>query len=310
MAQSSGAGSRFVSGLGAKLNSLPRGRIYLALAAIATFAFFALLGASWSGVARPSSFEVILLALIAGGSLFELRREAYLSRNTRVAAASFAFLDASTYYALVALVVWGFIFPVIRQVPADYELWILYDRNLSMSLYAGMLVAGLVIAFRVAIQPVISRASGPTAAELGEVTQKLSILLAQLGTQVDMKGGPKEDGLRDRLSVLGDELATIRSELGRLRPGAAQVYVPATRPAGPSARGAVWATDRSKSSGGSDSLTYERPESVRSAVDGGSSMPGALPDAASENPWLAVLASRGKQNPGTGTEGKEKSPEG
>ena len=292
------------------MGRVPRERIYLGLTAIATFAFFALLGASWSRVARTSPFEVILLALVAGGSLFELRRETYLRGNTKVAAASFAFLDASTYYALVALVVWGFIFPVIRQVPADYELWILYDRNLSMSLYAGMLVAGLVIAFRVAIQPVISRASGPTAAELGEVTQKLSVLLAQLGAQADIKGGAKEDGLRDRLSVLGDELATIRTELGRLRPGAAQVYVPATRPAGPSARGAAWTADRSKASGGSEALAYEHVESARTAAGAAGSTSGALPDAASENPWLAVLANRGKQNPGTATEGKEKTSEG
>ncbi|MEM3794617.1 MAG: hypothetical protein QW429_01965 [Thermoprotei archaeon] len=271
-----------------QLGGKPR-KAHLTLAYIGlTALFLALLALGYSHRIPFKDPESVVLAVGAGLIVFEARREAYRERTDKRLSASLAFLDLVAYYAIIVILVWGFIYPLIRQVPPDYQLYILYTSKLSMSLYAGLLVAGLIIAFRVALQPIILTRAATDEARINLLIQTLNTLLERLDkaayTQTDEK-------ITQTLKNMEEQVAKIRTELSH-------VATPQPPPLGwtrqaPPPSAATPPTTRTVEATPSNAKAHTQPPNPQPNPQARQAE--ALPDAAVDNPWAAVLSKRSRK---------------
>jgi hypothetical protein len=131
---------------------------------VSTFAaFLYFLSSSW-----VTGGDVILAGIpmvyYTGGlsalSFFSFRMINYRERYEKtsfVRRLSISIFDLVAYLCVVALVAWGFIFLLLRQIPQNFQLHLLNQNSLALNLYVGLIFCTGIIIFRVALQPLISK---------------------------------------------------------------------------------------------------------------------------------------------------------
>lgn len=265
--------------------------------------------------------------IVSGAGLFTLsvlinsRRHKEISSSQR---ALLAFFDTGTYFCVLVLVLWGLVFPILRPIPSpDFQLFLLGQNSLELSLYTGLTLCALVVIFRVALQLLIGRnprtvmiiAAPPPPPVPQIVANAIPIAnLKEAENTIEMKN------LENNLSLIRSEIAMLREQISWLSSGSSFTKSPefatsdmpddnpgfklvgeeeAISNTPQSIAPIVQAPPRSTAvnegeTGGEALASNEGFQSKQSVAP--DNPPTAddiqLPDAAKDNPWISVLSLR------------------
>jgi len=186
---------------------------------VAVIIFLYTAGYSWyvgGGAIIQSVAWLYSSIAISGGSLFVLANLYYsrkLERITSLQRLLLAFFDLGTYFSIVALAVWGLLFPILRPITdPNFQLYLLGQKSLAMGLYTGLVLCSVVIVFRIALQLLIARSN----------TVMITPSKPQIGNTIFVRESSTDGGSLD------EKISSIHVELTRLREEIASLSAPST----------------------------------------------------------------------------------
>ncbi|MDA4111761.1 MAG: hypothetical protein OK439_04435 [Thaumarchaeota archaeon] len=260
---------------------------------------------SWVAGGNANSTDATL-AYLSGGlsaaSFFSFRMLDYRVRYEHISIVqrlSISFFDLVTYFSIIALVVWGIIFPVLRQIPQNFQLFLFNQNTLALNLDVGLILCSTIIIARVALQPLIAKSSN-----IMTIARPQKVLAKEVPTISDSKS--VEIRTFEMLASIEREIAKLRDQISLLSKNTGNVIPPVTRTAD------LRIESRSNSSGISRVPEIEnkgRPThiapvkvNVVNLISNSDKVPPdgsdvtksdfQLPDSAKDNPWSFVLSQR------------------
>lgn len=154
-------------------------------------------------------------AIVSGGCLFILANIYYKRRYS-----GFAFLqklllsifDLTTFYCVVALILWGLVLPIIRPISTpDFQLYLFGQDNLVIGLYTGLIFCLLIVSFRVVLQFLLRRLPN----RVMIIAPPKVTLTGQVSNAAPKEGEDKKK-IEDSLSLIRSEIAMLRAEISSL----------------------------------------------------------------------------------------------
>ncbi|MDA4129147.1 MAG: hypothetical protein OK457_00095 [Thaumarchaeota archaeon] len=281
----------------------------MSLFLVSLFDFLYVLTSSWVA-GREAAAGGIPLVYFTGAittvSFFLYRLLDYRAKNENsgnIQGMFFSLFDLIAYFCVIALAAWGLIFPLLKPIPQNYQLYLFYQRGLTLNLYVVLIICASIIIFRVALQLLIVR---PNVAAAKNLTPKMvpvvPLLAPTVVNAVDKKTA-------EMLETITKELSILRAQVNSLTRNAEYSY--ATRSAGTirGSRNAAPAPSRAPGKAVQvqnpqrpspplpDSGSIVEPpkanvEKVPSIEPSVSNSVYEIPDAARDNPWAEILASR------------------
>jgi hypothetical protein len=246
-------------------------------------------------------------AIISGASLFVLSF-VYHSRKYHGLSSSQRFLlalfDLATYFCAVTLVLWGLILPILRPIDSPgFQLYLLDQQTLAISIYAGLFLCSLVVASRIALQFLLVRITGVTA-----IVPVAAPLAAAPNTE-------ERKYMEEALSAIRSEIVLLREEvssLGRVPPsGISMQFHSTARENNPewssigevepmpiaveTSRLPAISPDPVKTSEIPVTVAYTDPSPPLLEYEPTADV--RLPDSAKDNPWASVLSRRETKGP-------------
>lgn len=161
-------------------------------------------------------------AIISGASLFVLSFVYHSGKHRRLSSPQrllLALFDLATYFCGVTLILWGLILPILRPITSPtFQLYLLDQQSLSISIYTGLILCSLVVIFRVALQFMLLRNNSYLVPAI--------IPALPAPESVQTKGDDRKS-IEDSLSLIRSELAMLReqvSSLGRIAPAGVSMH--------------------------------------------------------------------------------------
>jgi hypothetical protein len=268
--------------------------------------FFYIASYSWSVSAGSTQSAPWLYstAAAAGGSLFLLSNIVYAKSGRRFSLSQrimLSFFDLGTFFCVSVVVLWGLIFPILRPVANDFQLFLFGQTSLAIGLYTGLILCSIVVTSRAALEFFLVRPPTPA----------VTVPIPQIAPVTQADPADKKF-IEDSLSSIRSEIALLRAELSSLKPSK-----------GWSPRGGVvrveTAADNSGWAGEVEPMTFPvsqlpaspispavHPVGMANFVSNvGPQVPSSvppesehttrsfdLPDSAKDNPWASVLSGR------------------
>ena len=287
----------------------------IAIFVVTLFDFVYELSSGWvggAGAIAAASPVVYLTGALTTLTFFLYR---VLEYQTKLENASFirrlsiSFFDLITYFCVIFLAVWGLIFPLLRPIPADFHLYLFYQRGLGLNLYVGLIVCASIVIFRAASQPLISRTNSrktllpPQEIMIKAPAPAAPAPLAVATPTADQR--PLDTLTYEMLASINREIAKMREQINLLTSnvelGLAQRPLmmnpspeKATAPHGVVRVRAPQNPERPSSSKQQVEVAppSSNPEKVPTIEPSIENSVYQIPDSARDNPWASILSRR------------------
>jgi hypothetical protein len=251
--------------------------------------------------------------IISGASIFVLSNLYYSRKLERISSLQrllLAFFDLAAFFSIVALAVWGLVFPILRPITnPNFQLYLLGQKSLAMGLYTGLVLCSVVIVYRIALQLLIARSNS---------IMIISSSAPPIENTISVRDSPTDGSLEDKISSIHMEITRLREEIASLSApspalrltnlfGASEMHVNNREsPAGlmdemetlPPALTSTFAQNLpggssfQEKSGMEEIANDEIIESETSISESPNIGGPQIPDSARDNPWASVLSRR------------------
>ncbi len=226
---------------------------------------------------------------------------------------SVSFFDLITYFCIIFLGVWGVIFHLLKPIPSGFQLYIMFQRNLGLNLYVGLIICAGIVISRAALQPLITRSNRritepvlqqiaievPVAAPVApantvhfdstayEMLNSITREIARMREQINILSSTAELAISERSYAMNPAPENRAPGAGVVKVRTPQV--PQQRPA--SRPGKALETPPPSANLEKVSPSFGSEPSITDSVY-------QIPDAARDNPWASILSRRNQPQKG------------
>jgi hypothetical protein len=250
-----------------------------------------------------------------------------LDYQTKYASAGFiqrltiSFFDLIAYFCIIFLGVWGVIFPLLKPIPLGFQLYILYQRNLGLNLYVGLIICASIVISRAALQPLIGRLNRTAAAAPPQIVIDTPVSVPVSAPVAAPLAAPTAGPIHfdntayEMLNSITREIARMREQINVLSTNAELALAqrsytmnPAPENRNPGAGVVKMRTPQVVQRPTSAPAKEIEPSPPSANVEKVSPSIGEtsitdsvyqIPDAARDNPWLSILSRRNQPQKGT-----------